>query len=220
MKETEFEKNLASNASCRLRDEEEVKEEREWRKEKEREKKDGRTEMERSNISDRTNYRNIREPVSAESISSHSTSSSPLFPSLAVSFTLHLSSLFFFPFILRSQWGYYWWGTSCTKFSFSVQLLSLTTLGEPWSIRGLIVSYLTNSKLQCNSFLCLLVTKQTTESYIGCVMHGAMNRVEEVETTKKLVVCQPPMNLKEEEEEETKWMKTHWCVWSTSCYLG
>lgn len=105
MKETEFEKNPASNASCRLKDEEEVKEERERRKEREEEKKDGRTEMERSNFSDRTNYRNIQEPVSAESISSHSTISSPLFPSLAVSFALRLSSLFFFSIYLTIPVG-------------------------------------------------------------------------------------------------------------------
>lgn len=70
--------------------------EKEWRRKKRRRRKTGRAEMERSNFSDRTNYRNIQEPVSAESISSPSPISSPLFPSLTVSFAPRLSSLFFF----------------------------------------------------------------------------------------------------------------------------
>lgn len=84
-----------------------MKEEKERRREKEEEeKKDGgRTEMERSNFSDRTNYRNMQEPGSAESISSRSPNSSPLFPSLAVSFALRLSSLFFLFSILSYDPG-------------------------------------------------------------------------------------------------------------------
>ena len=52
--------------------------------------------MERSKFSDRTNYRNIQEPVSGERISGRSLLSSPLLLSFTVSFALHLSSLFFF----------------------------------------------------------------------------------------------------------------------------
>lgn len=39
--------------------------------------------------------------------------------------SLSFSPLSFFHFILRSQWGYYRWGTSFTKFSFSVCECSL-----------------------------------------------------------------------------------------------
>lgn len=39
----------------------------------------------------------------------------------------------FFHFILRSHWGYYWWGTSCSMFSFSLRVLSLTTPRELWT---------------------------------------------------------------------------------------
>lgn len=64
MKETGIEKKPCQHASCRLRDEEEVKEEKERRKEERW------VEVERSGSSDHTNC--IQEPVSAESISSHS----------------------------------------------------------------------------------------------------------------------------------------------------
>lgn len=96
-----------------------------------RTRKTGRTEMERSKFSDRTNYRNIQEPVSGERIRAvpHSlpcsSSSRSLCPLLFIS-----PPSFFFHFILRSQRGYYWWGTSCTKFSCSV---ALTTPWELWT---------------------------------------------------------------------------------------
>lgn len=101
------------------------------------------TEMERSNFSDHTNYRNIQEPVSAESIS-RSPISSP--PSLA-GCVLRSSSLLplFFHFILRSQWVYYWWGTSCTKFSFSMRVFSLQMLR---SIQRLFAADLRNKPNQ------------------------------------------------------------------------
>lgn len=103
-------KELCQHASSRLKDEEEVKEEKGKKVEKKRRRRKmrGRSEMERSNFSDRTNYRNIREPVSAESISRRFPISSPLFPSLTVSFALRLSSLvffFFFPFYLTIPVG-------------------------------------------------------------------------------------------------------------------
>lgn len=71
-----------------------------------RTRKTGRTEMERSKFSDRTNYRNIQEPVSGERISGRSPLSSPLLLlSFTVSFALHLSSLFFFPLYLTIPAG-------------------------------------------------------------------------------------------------------------------
>lgn len=68
-------------------------------KRKKRRRKTGRAEMERSNFSDRTNYRNIQEPVSAKSISSRSPIFSPLFPWHALSV---LPSSFFFLFSILS----------------------------------------------------------------------------------------------------------------------
>lgn len=89
MKETEVKKK---DSSIRLKDEDEVK------KEKQNKKKKGgrinkRTDIERSSFSDSTNYRNIQEPTSAESISKLP----PIYPlqtaSLAVSFALCVSTL-------------------------------------------------------------------------------------------------------------------------------
>lgn len=110
----ECEKKPCQYASCKLKDEEEVKNEKERRKEKKRRRKAGRAEVERSNFSDRTNYRNLQEPVSAKNISSPSHILSPPLPWHAVSFAFRPSFIFlfsFFRFILRSRWGYYWWGT-------------------------------------------------------------------------------------------------------------
>ncbi len=86
------------------------------KRKKRRRRNTGRTETEKSNFSYHTNYRNIQEPVSAESISSHSPISFSCFPSLTVAYALFLSSLFFVYFILWSQWDYCWWGTSCRSF--------------------------------------------------------------------------------------------------------
>lgn len=58
--------------------------------------------MERSNFSGRTNYRNIREPGSAENISSHSPVGSLLFASLVVFFALQILLLFFLFFLKLS----------------------------------------------------------------------------------------------------------------------
>lgn len=80
-------------------------------------------EIESSGFLDHTNNRNIREPVSAESINS---------PSM-ISFPRVLSSLFFPYFALRSHSGYYWWSTSCGMFSFSLWAL-LTTHRELWTV--------------------------------------------------------------------------------------
>lgn len=119
--------------------------------------------MERSNFSCRTNYRNIQEPGSAESISSRSLN---LFPSVSLALAVfqlfipppppHSLFFFFFHFILRSQWGYYWWGTSCSKFSFSVQMLSLHHHGavRPFpSIKVLFVPFWYKVKLEWLYFL-------------------------------------------------------------------
>lgn len=80
-------------------------------KRKRGEERQARAEVERSNFSDRTNYRNLQEPVSAKNISSPSHILSPPLPWHAVSFAFRPSFIFlfsFFRFILRSRWGYYW----------------------------------------------------------------------------------------------------------------
>lgn len=105
MKETKNlekrQRETRQRASCRLEDGEEVKDER--RRRRRRRRKTPRAEMERSSVSCRTNYRNIQEPGSAESISirsftlflwlSQSSSSPPL---------LHPLTLFFLPFSILS----------------------------------------------------------------------------------------------------------------------
>lgn len=127
------------HAFSRLKDEKDVIEEKERRGEKRGRRNTGRTEIERSNFSDHTNYRNIQEPVSAESISSHSPISSPLFPLLTVSFLSLVPISFFFSILSYNPSGItIGRGTSCREFSFSVWVLSITTPGELWAGTGAI----------------------------------------------------------------------------------
>lgn len=109
--------------SCRLQDEEEVKE-KDWSREEE-EKED--REMESSGSSDITNYKNIQ---GASFCRKHYLKSLSLaYYVLCASALLPLSPHF-------SSWshcGYYWWGTSCSMFSFSLQVLSLKTPWELWT---------------------------------------------------------------------------------------
>lgn len=123
-------KDTCQHASFRLRHEEEVKEDK-GRRRKRRGKKDGK--MERSGFSDHTNYRNIQKSGSAKNISSLSTIS---FPCSLCPLRLDFSLCFFSPFYLMIPLGYSWWGTSCSMFSFSYRVLSLTTPRELflWSI--------------------------------------------------------------------------------------
>lgn len=111
MKETKNlekrQRETRQRASCRLEDGEEVKDERRRRR---RRRKTPRAEMERSSVSCRTNYRNIQEPGSAESISirslalflwlSQSFSSPPLLQPLSLFFLF-----FHFPFYLTIPVG-------------------------------------------------------------------------------------------------------------------
>lgn len=152
MKETRNWKEPCQHASCRLGDEEEVKEERERRGEKRW------VDVERSGSSDHTSC--IQEPVSAESISSDSAMFSLARYVLCSSAFL---PRFFFHFILRSHWGDYWWGTSCSMFSFSLWALSLTTPRELWTDCGAFE----DSAQSQNQKGFFLVTKPTTECSIS-----------------------------------------------------
>lgn len=126
-------KGPRQDASCRLKDEEEVKEEK------------GRRRREKGGGQERPGELKWKDPNSqiapitgtfrsqclenALAAVPHSlprsSSSRSLCPLLFIS-----PPSFFFHFILRSQRGYYWWGTSCTKFSCSV---ALTTPWELWT---------------------------------------------------------------------------------------
>lgn len=153
MEETRNWKEPCQHASCRLGDEEEVKEERERRRGEKRW-----VEVERSGSSDHTSC--IQEPVSAESISSDSA----MF-SLAhyVLFALQLSSLYFFPFYLTIPLGWllvrYFLQYVFLQFVSALSYNTQGAMNQLWSIWGL------GPIAEQRGFF--LVTKPTTECSIS-----------------------------------------------------